>query len=325
MRADRLLSLLLLLQARGRMTAAELAREVEVSERTIYRDLDALSAAGVPVYAERGPGGGCELLAGYQTKLTGLTEEEIRALFMAAVPGPLGELGLTKAASSALLKLTAALPLAHRPNPEWARQRFHLDPAPWQRPGEAVPHLQTLQQAVWQDRCLRLEYRRGNGSSGSRTVEPLGLVTKANIWYVVLRLSEGGEMRVYRVSRIVAADLLPQTFSRPPDFDLRDYWQAWCSEFEASLPRYETTLRLAPELVPVLPHIFGEGVHEVIRSAKSADADGWLTIPLVFETLVGATRAVLGLGSAAQVVSPPELRAAVLAEAERTVAAYRAA
>src|SRR5512147_2861952 len=152
MRADRLLSLLMLLQARGRMTAQELARELEVSERTIYRDINALSASGVPVYAESGPGGGCALLDSYRTNLTGLTADEARALFMLSIPAPLDQLGVGQELRAALLKLSAALPSSRRPDEERARQRIHIDSLAWFQGEDPVPHLHTLQQAVWQDR-----------------------------------------------------------------------------------------------------------------------------------------------------------------------------
>jgi predicted DNA-binding transcriptional regulator YafY len=231
LRANRLLSLLLLLQARGRMTAHELAERLEVSERTIYRDLDALSAAGVPIYTERGPGGGCELLHGYQTKLTGLTETEIRALFLLGVSHPLVDLGLSQALEGALLKLSAALPSASRQSAEQVRQRIHLDTSLPSHNGDALPHLQTIQQAVWQDRILSLTYAHGC----EQRVEPYGLVSKAGVWYLVGAVAGG--MQVLRVSRIRAVQVTEERFCRPEAFDLVAYWEDYNARFMASGPR----------------------------------------------------------------------------------------
>ena len=185
MRADRLLSILMYLQARGRMTAYELAEELEVSERTIYRDLEALHAAGVPVLAERGPGGGCQLPEEYKVSLTGLTENEVRGLFLSPVSGPLADLGMGKALEAAMLKLSAALPSTHRRDVERMRQRVLVDTAQWFRPSEPVPYLPLLQEAVWQDRTLRFTYRRADGVHVKRTLDPYALVAKSSIWYLV--------------------------------------------------------------------------------------------------------------------------------------------
>jgi predicted DNA-binding transcriptional regulator YafY len=253
MRADRLLSILLLLQTRDRMTARELSDTLNVSERTIYRDLDALNAAGIPVYTERGPGGGCALVEGYRTNLTGLTEAEVRSLFVPGVPGPLADLGLGQVLEEALLKLLVALPSMHRHDAERVRQRFMLDAAGWFQPEEPVPHLHTLQEAVWQDRKMTMVYRRGDGTQTERTVEPYGLVAKASIWYMVAAVEE--QIRVYRVSRVQAATLCEERFERPLTFDLAAYWADWCAEFESSRARLPVTLRAAPELVPILPQI----------------------------------------------------------------------
>lgn len=221
MRADRLLSLLLLLQARGRMTAQELAEQLEVSERTIYRDLSALSSAGIPVYTESGPGGGCELVDGYQTRLTGLTTTEIRALFLLSLSDPLTDLGLDRALQDALLKLSAALPTTSRSDAVQVRQRIYMDTTPSDHSRHALPYLGLIQDAVWQDRTLQLTY----GRSIRQNFDPYGLVSKANIWYLVGAAAE--EIQVVRVSRIQAARLTEQRFVRPAAFDLATYWTEW--------------------------------------------------------------------------------------------------
>ncbi len=232
MRADRLLSILLLLQARGRMTARELAERLEVSERTIYRDLDALSTAGVPIYTERGPGGGCELLDGYQTKLNGLTEMEVRALFLLSVSGPLVDLGLGKALEDALLKLSTALPAPYRSNVELVRQRIHLDTAPSYNSEMKAPYLHIIQDALWQDRKLHLTYSSGNSHSVEQLVDPYGLVARARTWYLVGAIA--GRVRVFRVSQLQAVEMTQECFERPGAFDLAAYWAERGKVFEAN-------------------------------------------------------------------------------------------
>jgi len=226
MRADRLLSLLMLLQSKGRMTARELAEQLEVSERTIYRDMEALGIAGIPVCAERGPGGGCFLLDGYQTKLTGLNAPEVRALFLFKMTRPLADLGLNKALDGAMLKLSAALPAEQRSDAEQVHQRIHLDMEDWQQDESSVAHLSTIQEAIWHDRKLLIQYDEGCKLCQQYFIEPYGLVSKANSWYVVA--SVAGEQRVFSVSRIVAVVLSGEHFIRPEAFDLSSFWNAHC-------------------------------------------------------------------------------------------------
>ncbi len=237
MRADRLLSILLLLQTRGQMTAQQLAVELEVSQRTIYRDIDALSIAGVPVYAEHGPEGGFALLDSYRSQLTGLTSDEMSALLMLGVPGQLADLGLRQKLQAAFLKLSASLSEVQRREKVYMNQRIYLDSAPWFHSDEPVPHLPLIQQAVWQDRKLAVTYRRQDGEGRQRLIEPYGLVAKAGIWYLV-RTVTGRQgktyMGVYRVSRL--QDVMPsdEHFVRADDFDLVAFWQGGCAEFESS-------------------------------------------------------------------------------------------
>lgn len=309
MRADRLLSLLLLLQNRGKLTAQKLAQELEVSVRTIYRDIDALSAAGVPVYAERGPGGGCAVLDSYRTDLTGLTRDEVRALFMLGIPAPLNELGVSQELRAALLKLSAALPPGRRQDQERVRQRIHLDSTWWFQAGEPAPHLQTIQRAVWQDRKLWLSYRLKFGARVERLVDPYGLVAKASVWYVVC--ARGAVMRVYRVSRVLDARIADERFERHPDFGLVDFWNDWCAEYEDSRPTYPVTVRVAPDLVDLLPMYLGEWVRDAIADAGAADAEGWIRLTLPFESLEAARGPILGLGKAIEVLEPRALRKSV--------------
>jgi predicted DNA-binding transcriptional regulator YafY len=318
MRASRLVSLLLLLQVHGRLPAAELAARLEVSVRTVYRDLDALGEAGVPVFAQPGAGGGCGLLEGCRTRLTGLTAGEAEALFLAGVPGPAGDLGLGTALAAAQLKLLAALPEPLRARAGGARDRFHMDAPRWfDRAEEADPgHLVTIAGALWDDRLVELAYRRHRGPLAPRVVEPLGLVLKAGVWYLVARLAGRGEPHVYRLSRVVAAARLEAAFTRPADFDLAAFWAGWASAFAAGLPRIGVRVRLAP------------GALEAARSSAievetgPPEADGWLPATLVFEKLEHAVRHVLGLGPDVEVLEPGELRERVAADARATAARY---
>jgi predicted DNA-binding transcriptional regulator YafY len=319
-RADRLLSILMLLQTRGRVTAQLLAHELEVSERTIYRDLDALSAAGVPVYAERGPGGGCALVEGYRTTLTGLTRDEVRALFMLSIPAPLAELGVSGALRAALLKLAAALPAGRRSEEERVRQRIHLDPEGWPAHEEPVPHLRTIQEAVWQDRRLYLTYRLPLGAEVEWLLDPYGLVAKASAWY--LMAAREGHLRVLRVSRVLAARLADETFGRPAGFDLVEDWRKWCAESEQNRPTFVVRARVAPEVVPYLARHLGEQAEEAIAAGQPAGEGGWVEMVLSFESLEAAREQILGYGRAVEVLAPWILRESVLDFSRQIVALY---
>ncbi len=319
MRADRLLSLMMLLQTRRQMTAEELANELEVSQRTIYRDIDALSIAGVPVYANGGPGGGYALLDSYRTTLTGLNENEIQALFMLTIPSPISDLGVSQPLKGAILKLTSTLAGNHHEHVDYLRQRLHLDAASWFQTDEPVPHLKIVKQAVWQDCQLVLSYRRRNGTVSERTISPYGLVAKASIWYLVAAAGQG--MRVYRVSRIEAVQMSQMHFARPQDFDLAKFWADWVTGYKASLPRYPVTLRIGPDLVSVLPYILGEGVRSLIEQAQP-DSEGWRVVDHTFERIEEAQTYVLGMGASVDVIAPEELRISVLKLATDVVAHY---
>jgi predicted DNA-binding transcriptional regulator YafY len=319
MRADRLLALLMLLQTRGRMTAQALATELEVSERTIYRDVDALSAAGVPIYGEAGLDGGYALLDSYRTNLTGLSAGEVRALFMLSIPAPFADLGVSRELKSALLKLTAALPAARRPDEEHVRQRFYLDSAGWQRDEEAVPHLKTIHQAVWENRKLHLTVR-AFAIQVQKLVDPYGLVVKAGAWYLVC--AAHGQIRVHRVSYLLDARLADETFERPADFDLAAYWQASCVEREQNRATFIARVRVAPDFVPVLPRYFSNSIRDKIANAGAPDADGWITLELTFESFEAARDHLLAFGRGVEVIEPYPLRRSVLDFAEQIVALY---
>lgn len=317
MRADRLLSILLLLQANRRMTAPDLASRLEVSTRTIHRDMDALSTSGVPVYAERGAGGGWVLPEEYRTNLTGLTEPEVRALFLATPARLLADLGLRQASEGVLVKLLAALPAAHRHDAEYARQRIHVDTASWRRPGEAAACLPVLQAAVWQERRLRIAYGRGEGEPVERLVDPLGLVAKGGIWYLIAAVN--GEPRTYRAARVHAAEVLEEPCARPPDFDLATYWAASSAQFMRNLPSYPITVRVAPER---LGRLDGWGSYVRIAHTGPTDADGWTRLELLAETEEDACGYALAFGARMEVLAPAALRERVARRAAEVVALY---
>lgn len=320
MRASRLLSLLLLLQTHGRMTARQLADEAGVSVRTVYRDIDALSAAGIPIYAEPGPAGGYALVEGYRTRLTGLTRDEAGALFLAGAPGPASDLGLGSLLATAELKLLAALPPGLRESAALARERFFLDAPGWFHDGDQPPHLAAVAAAVWEQRPLRVRYR-GRAGETERAIDPLGLILKAGAWYLVALSQQ--EPRTFRVSRINALESLDGTFSRPAGFDLDAYWRASSDAFLAKLYAEEVTARLSPRGLELLPHVLHSWVARTsIESAAAPDEDGWvqLVIPVESEE-IGLTQ-ILQLGPEAEVLAPERLRQRVAAAAKRMSRLY---
>jgi predicted DNA-binding transcriptional regulator YafY len=317
MRADRLVSILLLLEVHRTLTARELARRLEVSERTIHRDMEALGAAGIPVVAERGSGGGWRLLEEYRTNLTGLNQAEIQALFLATPPRLLADLGLDKAADAALIKLLAALPAIGRRGAEYAAQRIYVDTGGWRQSQESVPLLPTLQAAIWQERRLRLVYARSDGANVERLVDPLGLVAKGSLWYLIAAV--GGDIRTYRVSRMRDAELTEEPCVRPPDFDLAAYWAQSSAQFQANLPRYPAVLRVDPA---ILPRMRSEGRYTRIEREGPPDNQGWVRLEMLFEEQFSACEYVLSYATRMEVLEPVELRELVVGAAEGIVAMY---
>jgi predicted DNA-binding transcriptional regulator YafY len=322
MRADRLLSLMLLLRAKGRTTAQDLAEKLEVSERTIYRDLDALSIAGIPVYAQPGTNGGVFLDENYRISLTGLSSAELHSLFLSTDKKPLEDLGLAKAVEDSLLKLFAALPSAHRSEVERMRQRFHIDPTNWFQNVELSPFLSVLQQAIWEDRVVKIIYQVIEGEIRERLVEPYALVAKANIWYLIARNSKG-EMRNYRSSRLQHVEMTTQQFARLEDFDLATYWKESCLAFERyskeTFPPYPCMLRVHPDAFWYFPG-YMEGKYKQIGVP---DADEWVTLEVTFESLGRARAITLGLGAQVEVIAPQELKQTVI-ETAREIVAFHA-
>jgi predicted DNA-binding transcriptional regulator YafY len=320
MRADRLLSMLMLLQTRGRLTARKLAIELEVSERTIYRDVIALNAAGIPIYSEGGHGGGISLVESYRTDLTGLRPEEAQALSMLNIPEPLIRLGVGQALKAALLKLSAAVPPSVREEQAQTRHRIHLDAVWWFQPEEPMPCLQIIQQAVWQDRRLQINYRDDFNTISEQVVAPYGLVAKASVWYLVYSFEE--HIHARRVSRIVSAVMLPQSFERPLEFNLADFWQKWCADYENDRPQYEVRVLVSPSLAKRLPQILRENQPDILNTPPAMEREDWQVISLTFENFETARTRILGFGGAIEVLDPLALRKSVADYAHQIQAIY---
>ncbi|MER7112466.1 helix-turn-helix transcriptional regulator [Streptomyces sp. NPDC000229] len=321
MRAARLIKMVLLLQSRPSMTAAELARELEVSERTITRDALALSEAGVPVYADRGRAGGYRLVGGYRTRLTGLARSEAEALFLSGVPGALREMGLDDAASAARLKVSAALMPSLRDAPSSAAQRFHLDAPGWYQEPETPELLPVIAEAVWDDRLVSARYRRGD-TEVERELAPYGLVLKAGVWYVCARA--GTSFRVYRVDRFTAVALGDERFVRDEEFDLPAFWEERAAEFARSILRTEAVVRLTEAGARGLPYVTDRAAaQEALRAAGPADAEGRVTVTVPVESDEVAYSQLLQLGPEAEVLAPPSLRALFARAAARMAELYR--
>jgi predicted DNA-binding transcriptional regulator YafY len=314
MRADRLISIVLLLQANGRMTAETLASRLEVSQRTILRDMDALSSAGVPVIAERGTGGGWRLIDGYETKLTGLTPAEIRSLFLARPPALLAELGLKEAADAAWLKLRAALPVGVREQAEFVRQRLLIDSRNWRDSAESLTSLPILLEALWSGQRVKFVYEKAGGEASEREVDPFGLVARGNRWYLVA--AKGDERRTYRVSRISSAQTLPEAASRPEDFDLAAYWEASTNRFREHLPRYDATFLVTEHILPWVCY----RPWRVVAQAPAGDHRH--RVSLRFDAPEEARQFALAHGAELEVLEPQELREYVIATAQAVLAAY---
>ena len=308
MRAARLLSILLLLQTRGRLTAQQLAAELEVSVRTIYRDVESLHAAGVPLYGDAGWSGGYQLLQGYRTQLTGLTTDEAESLFLSGLPGPAAELGLGAVVTAAQLKLMAALPAELRDRAGRIRERFHLDAPGWYRQNENVPHLLAVAEAVWSQHRITIRYRRWEAPREVvRTLDPLGLVLKGGRWYLVAAAKD--RPRTYRVSEILELHPLDETFDRPAGFSLTTYWQSYLDEFDRRRHRGQATVRLSPRGFERLADLFGHLAAQAARAHVSdVDSDGWVTTTIPIEEMGHALGEFLRLGTDVRVIEPIELR-----------------
>jgi predicted DNA-binding transcriptional regulator YafY len=306
MRASRLLSILMVLQARGRVTAQDLAAECEVSLRTIYRDVDALSAAGIPVYSDRGAAGGYRLLDGYRTRLNGLSAEEASALFLSGLPGPAASLGLGSAMLAAQLKLAVALPNELRATAERMRQCFHLDAPGWFHSAEEPEHLQRVATAIWQERQIEIRYRSWK-SERQRRLIPLGIVLKSGAWYLIGAVTPT-EPRTYRIARIRDLTILPDRFTRPPDFDLAAHWQASTQRLEAELYPNRAIIRLSPIGFRLLEP-FTSPYIRANAAIGEPDGQGYRIVTIPVGSIWQASSDLLRFGPEVEVIEPAELRA----------------
>ncbi len=320
MRASRLLSLLMLLQSRGRVSAQALAEALEVSVRTIHRDVDELSAAGVPIWADRGRLGGFQLQPGWRTRVDGLTAPEAQAMFLGGLPGPAAELGLGEAMASAQLKLLAALPDGWREDARRVSARFHLDPIDWYRGPSATDHLPAIAQAVWSERRVAMRYESWKGEV-SRRVDPLGLVLKAGIWYLAAQVGMG--VRTYRLSNILDLEVTGEAFERPSNFDLAGWWQASTKRFEKELAVDTAQLRVSAPGLKALRDLGAAVAQAAEASATEPDEAGWRRVTIPIESIAHAAAQVLRLGAQAEVLNPGALRRELLERLDAVAALYR--
>lgn len=302
MRGDRLLMILLLLQNHGKLSAVQLAKKLEVSKRTIIRDMDALSAAGVPVYAERGSNGGWKLLEGYSVSLTGMKKDELIALLFGSGSLPSETIGYRKHYAQAFEKLLAASPEAIRREAEAIWDKVHIDGAGWHEATEECPFLPVIQKAIWDDRRLAMAY---HGSE--RTVSPLGLIAKRNVWYLAADTEAG--LRIFRVSRVEYAAIQDETFERPKGFDLAAYWRNSSKQFVERLPSYPAQVRIRADGY----ELFKQRRYVRIISEAAAD-NGFIEADVEFQSLESACNILLGFGAGAEALAPQELRSAIISE-----------
>lgn len=311
MRASRLLSILMLLQTRGRMSAPTLAEELEVSQRTILRDIDHLSAAGIPIWSDRGRDGGFQLREGWSTNLTGLTEDEAQALFLAGLPTAAAELGLGSASASARLKMLASLPEALRDNAEQVNSRLHFDPIDWFRAAVPTDHLQAIAHCVWNQRIAAMRYESWKGEK-TRTIKPLGLILKAGIWYTAALADESKEPRIYRLSNILQLAITETKFRRPKKFDLAEFWKQSTQRFETEIYRDEATLLVTPRGMKRLLELSAAVGEAAKRSAVADSANaGWTKVVVPIESNEFAAGQLLSIGADVRVLEPQTLRTSI--------------
>lgn len=320
MRASRLLTIQMLLQARGRMSAQALADELQVSLRTLHRDVDQLSNAGVPIYAKRGRNGGFALMDGWKTSLTGLTPAESQAVFLGGLAGPAAQLGLGPEVEQARLKLLAALPSGWREQALTISNRLHLDPLDWYREQEPLPHLAEVAEAVWSARRLMLRYESWS-KTWSREASPLGLVLKAGSWYLVALL--GARPSTLRIANIREARLLDAPVQRPARFDLAAYWAESTQRFERELYANQARVLATPAGLKALSHLGNPVAHAVAAAGASRRKDGRVRLLIPVEGLDQAAGALLRLAPEVEVIEPPALRQALLERLRKIASLYQ--
>jgi len=313
MRADRLIQIILLLQTRGRIKAQTLADELDVSRRTILRDIDALSIAGIPIYTDSGHGGGISLDEQYRSKLTGLKELESMTLFISDNSRPLGELGLSDAASSTFLKLLSTLPTQHRASVDHMRQRILIDPDWWFYESQPAEFWDELYQAVFENRHIQILYETYQGEQKERIIEPYSLVSKSSNWYLVAR--RAGEYRIYRVSRIQSLQLLDQTFERPPEFDLQTHWRTHSKAFAQQLDDFTFTLKIQRDKMVFIRTLL-PGRTQIIDDSQEND---WITLQIHVMSIQFARMIIFELGESAIILEPTSLKSELIDHAQRVI------
>ncbi|MBD8007495.1 helix-turn-helix transcriptional regulator [Bacillus norwichensis] len=318
MRADRLMNIMILLQNRGKMTAKELATELEVSDRTILRDMDALSNAGIPIVSDRGKGGGWRLMDNFRTRLSGLNIDDIKSLFLFPSGKLLEDLGLNMQGLDTRQKLLAAIPGTFRDEAQAIWERIHIDSSTWRQSKEKVHALKTVQQAVWESKKLKIYYEQADGEQKERLIEPLGLVAKGNRWYLVA--SRNGELRNYRVSRIQTAQIEDETFKRPIDFNLAYYWEQSKKKFIQNLPQYDVQVEIHPAIIPRI-NFTGKFVQFVQR--ENPNEDKWIPATLRFNDKQEAVEFILGFANKMRVISPDELPEKIISAAMSAIEFYK--
>ena len=326
MRASRLLSLQMLLETQGRMSATALADALEISVRTLYRDVDQLSAAGVPIYAERGRNGGFALLPGWKTTLTGLTPSEAQAVFLSGLPGPAHDLGLGSDVEGARLKLLSSLPASWREDAQRVSARLHLDPVDWYRESDPTPHLATVAAAVWAGQQITLRYESW-ADTVERTVNPLGLVLKAGVWYLVAlpagaAHSADAGPRTYRVSNILAATALATAVRRPARFDLAGYWAQSIQRFESGIYTGEAALLATPAGLKGLRALSSSVARAVAAAPPPRRKDGRVAVTIPIESVEHACGQLMRLSPQVEVLRPVALRRALIDRVLATARLY---
>jgi len=317
MRADRLINIMILLQNRGKMTAKELANELEVSDRTILRDMDALSTAGIPIVSDRGTAGGWRLLDNFRSKLSGLNIDDMKSLFLFPSGKLLEDLGLNSQALDTRQKLLAAIPGSYRDEAQAMWERIHIDSSTWRQSKEKMHALETVQQAVWENKKLKIHYEQADGEQKERLLEPLGLVAKGNRWYLVA--SRDGELRNYRVSRIHTAKVENEVFRRPLNFNLAAYWEQSKVEFIQNLPKYDVQVEIHPAIIKRI-NFTGKFV-QVIKT-ENPNGDKWIPATLRFNDKQEAIEFILGFANKIKVISPKDLPNKVVSMAMSVIDFY---
>jgi predicted DNA-binding transcriptional regulator YafY len=319
MRASRLLSIQMMLETRGAMSAAALAEALEISVRTLHRDIDHLTAAGVPIYAERGRTGGFRLLDGWNTRLTGLTPAEAQVVFLSGLAGPAADLGLDKPLQGAQLKLLTSLPESSRTEAQKMQSRFHLDPVDWYREADAVPYLAIVAEAVWSDRQLSMSYESWRDEM-ERVVHPLGLVLKAGVWYLVA--ASEGKPRTYRISNIKHAVLSDHRVRRPARFDLARYWAESVARFESELYTDYADVLATPVGLKDLRYLNAAVARAVAEARPSRRRDGRVALRIPIESVEHGAGQLLRLAPEVEVTGPARLRKAMVSRLRRVLELY---